>query len=148
MQTLLRWSQLEVAAAAASSSSATVNATDGDPTYRVWTWGGKMGRPFPHHSVYPKRVTLKNIHDLFYEGIPAEQIRPFKCFKGTDLHNKTECQTHSTAKNLVAEIDKYLPANYSVQTASVRDSLFVTAFEAMTDAFLAVLGGEKRGLHR
>jgi hypothetical protein len=54
-----------------------------------------------------------------------------------------EGQEHSRAKNLVAEIDKYLPANYSVQTASVRDSLFVTAFESMTDAFLAVIGGKR-----
>ena len=124
----------------------TANYTDGNSTYRAWTWGAKF-RPVPHDYVYPKKVTLKTIHDLFYEGVPAEQIRPFKFFKGTDLRNKTESQAHSRAKNLIAEIDKYLPANYSVQTAADRDSLFVAAFEGMTDAFITIIGGDKRAVH-
>jgi hypothetical protein len=118
-----------------SSSSETVNDTNSNSRYRVWTWGSKL-RPVPPDYVYPKKVTLKTIHDRFYEGVPTEQIKPFKFIKGTDLRNKTESQAHSRAKNLVAEIDKYLPDNYSVPTAADRDSLFVTAFNVFFTAQL------------
>jgi hypothetical protein len=123
-----------------SSSSETFDDTNSNSRYRVWTWGSKV-RPVPPDYVYPKKVTLKTIHDLFYEGVPTEQIKPLKFFKGTDLRNKTESQAHGRAKNLV------VPDNYSVQTAADRDSLFVTAFNVMTDTLLSVIGGDKRSVH-
>lgn len=105
-------------------------------TYACWTWGGKMGRPFPHDYNYPKKIPLKTMHDLWYEGIPSLKIRPFKFIKGTMLHNKVEAQAQCRAKSLVTEINKHLVlVDYLAQSAAVRDATFKTAFSSMAVAF-------------
>lgn len=103
--------------------------------YTVWTWEGKL-RPFPQDYNYPKKVPLKTMHDLWYEGIPSLKIRPFKFIKGTMLHNKIEAQAQCRAKSLVFEINKYLIiVDYLAQSAAVRDTTFKNAFNLMVTAF-------------
>jgi hypothetical protein len=105
-------------------------------TYSCWTWGGKMGRPFPYDYIYPKKIPMKTMHDLWYEGIPSLKIRPFKFIKGTMLHNKIEAQAQCRAKSLVFEINKYLIiVDYLAQSAAVRDTTFKNAFNLMVTAF-------------
>lgn len=103
--------------------------------YTVWTWEGKL-RPFPQDYNYPKKVPLKTMHDLWYEGVPSLSIRPFKFIKGTMLHNRVEAQAQCRAKSLVTEINKYLViTDYLAQSAALRDSAFKTAFSSMVLVF-------------
>jgi hypothetical protein len=104
----------------------------GDPNsaYKFILWGGRF-RHIPEENLYPRKTSLKVIHDLWYQGTPDQEIRPFKHFKGNLLHNKGEAQALSRASKLVAEIDKCLPINYANLPAADKDSVFVTAFEEM-----------------
>ena len=118
-----------------SAAPSAVICTDGSSSYRFWTWEGKL-RPIPHDYAYPKKVPLKTIHDLWYEGVPLLNIRPFKFIKATLLHNKVEAQAQSRAKPLVTEINKYLAADYTSQSTAVRDSPFNNVFNLMVDTFI------------
>lgn len=64
-----------------ANSSQGRDLSDPQEGYSLWTWKGKI-RPMPPDYKYPKKTSLKNIHDLWYQGVPALKIRPFKFIKG------------------------------------------------------------------
>lgn len=114
--------------------------------YAFWTWGGKM-RPIPQDYDYPKKIPLKTMHDLWHEGVPMQNIRPFKFIKGTLLRTKVEAQAQCRAKVLVTEINKYLAVDYTTQTAAVRDATFKIAFDSMVEAFSTECDTTKKADH-
>ena len=129
-----------------SSVQSVAIGTDSSTSYNFWTWEGKL-RPVPQDYVYPKKVPLKTMHDLWYEGVPLLNIRPFKFIKATLLHTKVEAQAQCRAKTLVTEINKYLAVDYTSQTAAVRDSAFKEAFDSMADAFSYESAHNKKADH-
>lgn len=55
-------------------------------TYNVWSWGGKLDRPVPMDFEFPKtKCAVKEICDMFFSGIPAQNIRPFHFIKSMQL---------------------------------------------------------------
>ena len=122
--------------------------TTSDPQggYGWWTWEGKI-RPMPSDYKYPKKTSLKNIHDLWYQGVPALNIRPFKFIKGILWNDKLAAQSQSRAGSLITEIDSYLPENYSALSCSEKDNAFIVAFGQMTANFILGNGQHKKADH-
>jgi len=61
--------------------------TPTDP-FRPYSWGGRF-RPVPEDWKFPKG-NVKAVCDLFMTGLPADNIRPFRFFKGFDLARKDQ----------------------------------------------------------
>ena len=56
--------------------------------YQNWVWGGKF-RPVPEDFEFPtNQSSLKGVMDLYFAGIPAKRIRPFRLIKAATLHDK------------------------------------------------------------
>ena len=53
--------------------------------YQYWVWGGKF-RPVPEDFEFPtNQSSLKGVMDLYFAGIPAKRIRPFRLIKAATL---------------------------------------------------------------
>ena len=62
--------------------------------WRLWTWGGKMGRFVPQGFTFPQGFSVKTVWDLWYHGNEAEGIRPLRILhaEGHQDDLKTECE--------------------------------------------------------
>lgn len=82
------------------------------------------------------KISLQVLYQLWYEGVHSRRIGPFKHFDSHDVH-KDDRRHLTTAKALIAEIEKFLPDGFRDLSSSDRDSNFKTAFDAMAISFLA-----------
>ena len=100
---------------------------------RTWHYGGKLHRVPEGYRLLTK-ISLQAVHQLWYDGIQIQKICPFRLLDGKDVH-KDDRKHLSSAKALVAEIDKFLPVGFRDSCSSDRDAAFKLAFDAMASSF-------------
>jgi hypothetical protein len=89
------------------------------------------------------RITLKELHRLWHEGIHDLRIRPLKSIQGRHLREK-DAKAATRARGIIQEIEKYLDQSYWQQTQARRDQLFNGAFNQF-EQFLEPIARTKRG---
>lgn len=99
----------------------------------TWQYGGKLRR-LPEGFRLVTKISLQVLHQLWYEGIKSRRIGPFKFFDGHNIH-KDDKKHLSSARALVTEIDKFLPAGFLALNSSDSDAAFKVAFNLMASSF-------------
>ena len=99
----------------------------------TWQYGGKLRR-VPEGFRLVTKMTLQVLYSLWHEGIKTQRIGPFKHFDGIDVH-KDDRKHLSSAKALVAEIDRYLTPGFLTFSSSNKDAEFKIAFDKMVSSF-------------
>lgn len=99
----------------------------------TWQYGGKLHR-VPDGFRLVTKMTLQVLYSLWHEGIKTQRIGPFKHFDGHDVH-KDDRKHLSSARALVAEIEKFLPTGFLAFSSSSRDAAFKIAFDQMVSSF-------------
>ena len=96
------------------------------------------------------RVLIRKMHELWYEGLPDEGVRPFRFFTSKDFYGvgPDEMQQKkrlSQATIMMKEINKYLVIeDYQNRSHSEQDLLFTEALAKLTVEFSPIIGS-KRG---
>ncbi len=80
-----------------------------------------------YRKVISFRITLKDMHRLWHEGIPDLRIRPLKHVEGKFLAKK-DAKASCRARGIITELEKYLDSSYWSKNQTARDRLFNEAF--------------------
>ncbi len=81
---------------------------------------------------YPKKLNLRQLHELWYEGNPTKSTPPLRNIPGKVLMKK-DSKYVTYAKECVGAIDKHLPAGYLQYSAEDKDAAFRTSCSALID---------------
>lgn len=82
--------------------------------------------------VYPKKLNLRQLHELWYDGNPTKSTPPLRTIPGKVL-DKTYSKYVTYAKECVSAIDKHLPTSYFHSSAEDKDAAFRIACTALVN---------------
>ena len=111
----------------------------------LYFYNGKF-RKIPQSYNIVWNVPLRTMHDLYHQGIPSENICAFRFLVADDV-GTVGIRYLNVMKNLVTEINRFLPTTYNTSTYAEKNLCFGKAFSEMADAFLVDNPGQKSRAH-
>ena len=102
--------------------------------YKTWNWGNKFGRHVPETFVWPTRLPLELIYNLWVLGNASLYIRPYSLIDKISLKTRADKKNQSIAKCVCSVLSNYMPSNYSVLSFQQQQSMMKDAISEIRDA--------------
>ena len=79
-----------------------------------------------------RNITAIRLYDLWYNGIPNQEIKPFRYFNAQNDLTEVKCRKAlSEAKTIVSKLVTYLP--YNILTLNINDKALIKAYEDLVN---------------
>ena len=118
-----------------------------------WNWNdGLLFHPVPRNWIFPNRITVKRMWDLWFFGHQAEGIRPYRFInRNLDMTTKAQRKSYTEAKHVINKLVEFIqnmePPVLPYSNARIQD-LQVTQcdiiFHAVYPNFITTVYGDNR----